>query len=263
MLLFIAHINSGIAAYTNGNALQEKNNLMMSVPSATDNSAEIWKPSRPTKRALNSDPADEDTENENRKVSQHPSNPKRRANKQRLPTNTVDDDALPAVYDRQLKPKQRQKPGPKPGFKYPTKAESPPPWSWDVISQWTLTCPQLNKMLGLDDSASHLMIIRLANDPRHTKVGRQYWATFEFGNGCLIGNMRFCPHMDSSIRDDIEVEDFEKACVLKNGEWVGPPPNGIQKWNLRWRGVDPDTGVVEARLIGTRPILSLRRTMGS
>lgn len=45
------------------------------------------------------------------------------------------------------------------------------------------------------------------------------------------------------MRDDIEVEEFEKACVLKKGEWVGPPPNGIQKWNLRWRGADPDTRV--------------------
>jgi hypothetical protein len=87
------------------------------------------------------------------------------------------------------------------------------------------------------------MVIRLANNLNYTKDGRPYWATFEFGNGCLAGNMRFCPYMDSRIRDNIKVEEVEETCVLKNGEWVGPPPNGIQKWNLRWRGVDPDTGV--------------------
>jgi hypothetical protein len=89
------------------------------------------------------------------------------------------------------------------------------------------------------------MTIHLANNPRHTKVGRQYWATFDLGDGSFVGNMRFCPHMDSSIRDDVDMEDFEKACVLKRGVWVGPPPNGMQKWNLRWRGVDRESGVVE------------------
>jgi hypothetical protein len=45
------------------------------------------------------------------------------------------------------------------------------------------------------------------------------------------------------LRRDVSLNEFEKACILKKGEWVGPPPNGLQKWNLRWRGVRE--GVVE------------------
>ena len=200
--------------------------------------------SKLSKRARENDPVDEDTEN------QLPPNPKRRL--KGLSSPAINAEAPPATVGRKVSSpvenklsKPKQKPGPKPGFTFPTEAESPPPWSWDVIGKWTLTCPQLTKMLDLDDSATLMMTIHLANNPRHTKVGRQYWATFDFGEGSFAGNMRFCPHMDSSIRDDIDMADFEKACMLKNGLWVGPPPNGLQKWNLRWRGVDLDTGVVE------------------
>ena len=225
--------------------------------SGMDSPAGTQKLQRVMKRARDNDPADEGTENQNRNDSHYTPIPKGRKRAKALPSSTVAGDTCPTsvegkaasavVDDRpsKSKPKPKQKPGPKPGFKFPTKAESPPPWSWDITGHWTLTCPQLSEILELDVSSSLKMTIRLANNPRHTKDGRQYWATFDFGNGCFIGNMRFCPHVDSSTRDDIDVKDFEKACVLRNGEWVGPPPNGIQKWNLRWRGVDADTGAVE------------------
>jgi len=209
------------------------------------------KPPKPSKRARDNDPAEEDAVNQNRKDPQLPPNPKKRS--KRPLSATIDIGALPAPADGKTSSptidnrplKSKQKPGPKPGFKFPTEAESPPPWSWDVTGKWTLTCPQLVDGLEFEDSAPLMMTIHLANNPRHTKVGRQYWATFDFGNRSFIGNMRFCPHVDSSIRRDVDMKDFEKACVLKRGEWVGPPPHGTQKWNLRWRGVDLETGVVE------------------
>src|SRR5208282_572400 len=101
-------------------------------------------------------------------------------------------------------------------------------------------------MLDLDESATHTMTIHLANNPRHTKVGRQYWATFDFGGGSFAGNMRFCPYMAPSIRGGVSLAAFERACVLERGEWPGPAPNALRKWNLRWRGVNVDTGVVQS-----------------
>jgi hypothetical protein len=217
--------------------------MIACAPSKMGSSTKTREPHKAWKRARDDEPANQDSESQNRNKSRRPPGSQRR--ERALPYCTIDDEESLTVDDQPSKPKQKQKPGPKPGFKFPTKAESPPPWSWDVTGQWTLSCPQLGEILELDDSASQKMTIHLANNPRHTKDGRQYWATFDFGNGCLTGNMRFCPHVDLSIRDDIDLEDFEKACVLRNGEWVGPSPTGVQKWNLRWRGVDVDTGVVE------------------
>jgi hypothetical protein len=225
-------------------ALQDRANVMVRKPSKVDRPAVDQETSKLSKRARENDLAYEDSGN------QLPPNPKRRS--KGLSSPAINTEASPALVDRKVSSpavenklaKQKQKAGPT-GFKFPTEAESPPPWSWDVTGKWTLTCPRLTNKLGLDDSATQMMTIHLANNPRHTKVGRQYWATFDFGDGCFVGNMRFCPHMDSSIRGDIDLADFEKACVLKRGAWVGPPPNGLQKWNLRWRGVNTDSGVVE------------------
>jgi len=216
------------------------------MPSQT---ARTQKPPKSSKRARDNDPADEGPKNQNRRDPQHPPKPERRS--KRLRSTTTDIEASPAPADAKVSSptvdnrplESKQKSGPKPGLKFPTEAESPPPWSWDITGEWTLTCPQLTNGHEFKTSDTLMMTIHLANNPRHTKVGRQYWATFDFGDGSFIGNMRFCPYVDSG-RGNISMKDFEKACVLKERVWVGPNPHGMQKWNLRWRGV-MNTGVVE------------------
>lgn len=215
--------------------------MAASISSQIDSQIRNQKPPKLSNRAGDND-ANEDTEEQNRNDSQYLPNPRKRL--RGLPSTTIDIKASPATFNGRLS-KPKQKPGPKPGFKFPTEAESPPPWIWDVTGTWTLACRKLADALKLQNSDSMIMSIHLANNPRHTKVGRQYWATLNFGDRSFVGNMRFCPHVDSSIRDDVDIEDFEKACVLKKGVWVGPPPDGMQKWNLRWRGVDLNTGDVE------------------
>lgn len=34
----------------------------------------------------------------------------------------------------------------------------------------------------------------------------------------------------------MSVEDFEKACILKDDVKVGPPPRGVNEFFLKWRG---------------------------
>ena len=35
--------------------------------------------------------------------------------------------------------------------------------------------------------------------------------------------MRFCPKHIDLVKDMIEVEEFEEACILKDGVTAGPP----------------------------------------
>jgi hypothetical protein len=232
-------------------ALQEKINVAANMPLRRNVRTEARGSRISAKRALDNDPALEVTEEHRLDGPSHPPSPKRRSKKPLSPTILKRLSPFPAEgnpslsnVDKQLS-RPKLKPGPKAGFKYPTEAESPPPWSWDVTGGWSLTSPQLVRVLDLEEPATLAMTIHLANNPRHTKEGRQLWATFDFGDGALAGNMRFCPHVESNEREDVDMKDFEKACVLKRGQWVGPHPNRLQKWNLRWRGLDMDTGVVE------------------
>src|SRR5437667_6290855 len=140
------------------------------------------KPRRPLKRTLGDEPPEDDSRNQDQNNSQRPPIPKRRS--KGLPSPTLDLKASPSPVDAKVSrpavkdgpSKPRQKPGPKPGFKLPSEAESPPPWSWDVTGTWTLTCPRMMQALELENSEPLTITIHLANNPRHTKIGRQLWA---------------------------------------------------------------------------------------
>lgn len=102
----------------------------------------------------------------------------------------------------------------------------------------------LKTLMGLDDDDELSMKIILANNPRHNKIGRQLWAIFNFGEG-FKGVMRFNP--ESNHGDHTRtLGGFEKACVLKQGVWPGPSPQGEQSWRFRWRGADFGTGVKDS-----------------
>jgi hypothetical protein len=191
-------------------ALKEKTNMTASKHSQKD---ELIDPANGIKTRI--------------KTTQPPQNAKPRARK--ALSSTLDVEASPPI-DAEI-PSPAVIPS-EPEHKTDTKlteVESPPSWSWDVTGDWSLTCPQLTRMLDLEDSDPQTMIIKLANNPRHSKIGRQLWASFNFGNGHLAGTMRFCPPVESPLRENLDMRGFEKACVLEKGEWVGPPPNGMQK----------------------------------
>jgi hypothetical protein len=76
------------------------------------------------------------------------------------------------------------------------------------------------------------MSIFLANNPRHKKIQRQYWAIFKFGK-TVEGCMRFSMPKERSGSWDIE--EYEEACMLDDDDWVGPAPNGTQKLQFRWK----------------------------
>lgn len=118
--------------------------------------------------------------------------------------------------------------------------EAPPPWAWDVLGNWKITSPRVAEALKIAKSAQMTMTILLANDPKNKKIGRQLWATFEFGPK-VSGCMRFCPLPQNSRKAD-NVAKFEKLCVLKKGVWPGDsisqPGKSFQKWGFRWRALD-------------------------
>jgi hypothetical protein len=43
-------------------------------------------------------------------------------------------------------------------------------------------------------------------------------------------------------KDMIEVEEFEEACILKDGLTAGLPPKGVNNWLIKWRGILDETG---------------------
>jgi hypothetical protein len=120
--------------------------------------------------------------------------------------------------------------------------EPMPEWAWNVSGRWEITPSHFTQILraDLDDLTPMFMNIKVANNPRHNKIGRQLWATFEFGH-VMKGCMRFCPALPSDAAHD-SVSEFEKACVLQGGAWPGAKPNGHKKWNMRWRGTDSNKG---------------------
>ncbi|KAE8448650.1 hypothetical protein EG329_009075 [Mollisiaceae sp. DMI_Dod_QoI] len=112
-----------------------------------------------------------------------------------------------------------------------------PEWAYDVTGHWEVDGMDLDSQgiwkLGAQDSLT--LDIRMSNNPRHSKIQRQLWATFDFA-GKIIGTMRFCPQPKSEEPRARSVREFEKACILSAGCWPGPEPNGQCDWNARWRG---------------------------
>ena len=143
--------------------------------------------------------------------------------------------------------KPKQKPGPKPGsLTKPTSKfiEEPPAWAWNVAGEWILHGPMLAEQLELDSADALTMRIILSNNPYHSKIGRQLWAMFNFGDK-VVGCMRLCP-AKREVVEGPTLEKFEKSCVLKDGEWVGAPKDGGHlRWALRWRAEDQQTGKKE------------------
>lgn len=70
---------------------------------------------------------------------------------------------------------------------------------------------------------------------------RQYWAEFRLSQK-LNGILRFChgEAMLKSFRAREDADDlnkaFERACVLEKGVKPGPPPDGVNRWAVKWRG---------------------------
>ena len=138
--------------------------------------------------------------------------------------------------------KAREKPGPNPGaYPKPKSAfvEAPPLFAWDVSGAWDIT-PS-----GHDTLRNFKMTIYMANNPFHSKTGRQLWGNFEIGSG-IVGIVRLCPALEDD-RKECSLDRFEKACVLEDGVWPGAvTEGGTPNWHFRWRGVDKNTGVTES-----------------
>jgi hypothetical protein len=107
-----------------------------------------------------------------------------------------------------------------------------PDWAWDITGEWTLTSDRIMDQIGLPRRTKLTMSIFLANNPRHTKVQRQYWGIFKFGSD-VEGCMRFCMPSENGSRGT--TKESEESCVLNDDDWVGPPPNGSPKLQYRWR----------------------------
>ncbi len=94
-------------------------------------------------------------------------------------------------------------------------------------------------MVGLPTSTPITMSVFLANNPRHTKIKRQYWAILKFGTA-VEGCLRFCMSKDGGSR--WSDKQFEEACMLDDDDWAGPPPKGAPEWAFRWRVKNCNTG---------------------
>ncbi|KAH7355168.1 hypothetical protein BKA65DRAFT_497810 [Rhexocercosporidium sp. MPI-PUGE-AT-0058] len=137
-------------------------------------------------------------------------------------------------------PVPRQKPTPKsiPGGRgYNKFIEIPPSWHYDLTGYWKLDAKELANHFRADENEME-MNFTMANNPLHSKVGRQLWARFRFGPE-VYGVMRFCPAppLEGDESTPLPLKEFEKACVLDSGCWPGASPEGRDTWNFRWRGV--------------------------
>ncbi|KAF4631926.1 hypothetical protein G7Y89_g6210 [Cudoniella acicularis] len=122
--------------------------------------------------------------------------------------------------------------------------EEMPDWAWNVRGVWKISCPQLRKHLGIEETeenTKNFMMINMCNNPSHTNIGRQMWAQFYFLGIKFIGTMRFCPASPSErgllFQQECTLKEFEEACELEHGFWPGPAPRGQQKFHMRWRGL--------------------------
>ncbi|KAJ5042223.1 uncharacterized protein L3040_004777 [Drepanopeziza brunnea f. sp. 'multigermtubi'] len=120
--------------------------------------------------------------------------------------------------------------------------ELPPLGAFDVTGIWQIEAQHLRSHLGISDKDGNrgcmYITVKMANNPRHHKIGRQLWADFRLGPR-VCGVMRFCPRPNSEEeqRITLPLKEFEKACVLESACWPGPSPEGKGEWYMRWRGV--------------------------
>lgn len=177
----------------------------------------------------------------------------------------------------------RNKPGPNPGFRVNEDASSKlieerPAWAWDVTGRYLVTSPDFDSIVNGPRTSAHnvandvrheslenkgqdqqqqstcssrpdfQMTIWLENNRWHSKVGRQLWIEFTFGES--RGTMRLCPGTVAANLENADkqsdVQSFEEACVLEPGVWPGvAPPKaatgsvGVVEWGMRWRGYNP------------------------
>ena len=105
-------------------------------------------------------------------------------------------------------------------------------WPTEMTGEWKIT-PRLTAYMNPEDPDA----------PRWMKIyyeaeagRRQYYAKFQFGHD-WSGIQRFCPKESELMKKDaIGVEEFEAACILKDGVTAGPPPTGVNTWLVKWRG---------------------------
>lgn len=154
---------------------------------------------------------------------------KRREKRKREPKNRIISRPAPR---KRLTPKSI--PG---GRGYNRFIEIPPPWHYDLTGYWKMDAEQLANHFGADQDEMEINFT-MANNPLHSKVGRQLWARFRFGPE-VYGVIRFCPAPPSEGDQEtpLPLKEFEKTCVLESGCWPGPSPEGRDLWNFRWRGV--------------------------
>ena len=89
-----------------------------------------------------------------------------------------------------------------------------PEWAWDITGEWTLTSNEILDEIELPRTTKLSMSIFLANNPRHKKIQRQYWAILKFGDiaeACL----RFC--LPTESRRQGTLKQFEESCTLNHG----------------------------------------------
>jgi len=96
------------------------------------------------------------------------------------------------------------------------------------------------------------MTIYMANNPFHSKTGRQLWGIFEIGSS-IVGIVRFCPAMPED-RKECSLADFEKACVLDDG--VCPA-----LWPMEERPNGTSGGEVWIRIPVLQNLLVISRTL--
>jgi hypothetical protein len=135
---------------------------------------------------------------------------------------------MPGVVDRSSPGLWKDHPG-------KTIIENPPDWAWNLAGHWNITAPKLSEALKLGKTECLTMKIHISNYPAHTRVGRQLWASFVFGDS-LKGYMRFCPASTPNVKG-CNLKQFDSACRLEEGQWAGPSEDGgHEKWLWRWRG---------------------------
>jgi hypothetical protein len=120
-----------------------------------------------------------------------------------------------------------------------------PDWAWDITGEWTLSVD--DEFLGtieLPKATPLTMSIFLANNPKHTKIQRQYWAILKFGTS-VEGCMRFCMPKEQGRK--WETKEFEQACMLDDDDWVGPSPMVHRNWNT---GGEPRSAALAISLRG-------------
>jgi len=118
-----------------------------------------------------------------------------------------------------------------------------PDWAWDITGKWTLTTPYEDgffmSSIGVPQDTQLTISIFLANNLRHTKIKRQYWAIFNFGKG-IEDCMRFCVYKEGGSK--WSAKEFDEACMLNDDDWVGPAPQGSPQMAYRWGVKNCDTG---------------------